>query len=100
MDGACSCQHARDGGYIIAGTKNKNDTARVFLLQINEYGSIEWEKTNIIEENVYCRSVQQTSDKGFIIAGSSRAFGSSSIDTGPPGGVLIKTDPDGNTASF
>jgi hypothetical protein len=100
MDGACSCQHARDGGYIVAGTKSKNDTARVFLLQIGEYGSIKWEKTNIIEEKVYCRSIQQTSDKGFIIAGSSRAFGGPSIDTSPSGGVLIKTDPDGNTASY
>lgn len=100
MDQASSCQYSNDGGYIVGGTKSINNEARIFLLKFNELGIIEWEKTNIIDETVFCRFIQQTSDSGFIIAGSSRAFGGPSIDSGAPGGVLIKTDPDGNTSPF
>ena len=98
-DWASECILSDNGDYFIGGTITIDDIPQLFLINIDG-GSIKWEKKDIIEEKIYFRSFQKTSDGGFIIAGSSREFGGPSIGIGNPGGVLIKTDSDGNTISY
>ena len=54
---------------------------------------MEWNR-GIGGDNIdICYSVQQTSDCGFVIAGQTYSFGDKQ-------GLIVKTDPDGNTVPF
>ena len=105
-DGGHSVQQTIDGGYIIAGnssTVTHEDTGlgtiygTVYLIKTDALGNKEWEKvfggveTKTWDEG---RSVQQTKDGGYIVAGmknSSYNEGKGSFDV-----YLIKTDSLGN----
>jgi preprotein translocase subunit SecG len=87
-----SAQETSDGGYIISGitesfTIGKND---VWLIKINEFGSMEWNKTFGGIGNDYSHSCQQTTDNGYIIVGQTESFGAGKFDV-----WLIKTNSDG-----
>jgi len=94
-DIAYSIQKTIDSGYIVVGTtSSSNDEANVFLTKVGTYGEIIWTKTfggTGIDEG---HSVQQTSDGGYIIAGSTTSFGA-----GGPDVYLIKVDPEGEDVS-
>ncbi len=85
-DEAFSVQQTSDGGYIVAGNTasfgaGHND---FFLIKTNASGNVQWAKTYGETWGDFARSVQQTSDGGYIVAGSS-------------GGIfLVKTDANGN----
>ena len=91
-----SIQQTSDGGYIIAGYTNffKEDESDydVYMIKTDSDGNMLWEKTfggsNYDEGN----SIQQSSDGGYIIAGTTESFGAGGRDA-----YLIKTDPNGNT---
>jgi hypothetical protein len=88
-----SVQQTTDKGYIIAGWTSSYGAGStdVYLIKTGARGDVEWEKTfgGIGREFGY--SVQQTTDKGYIIAG----WTSESIDIA--GDVyLVKTDKDGH----
>jgi len=100
-----SVRQTTDGGYIIAGDTNttEDDTGfgyvydAVFLIKTDALGNKEWEKTfGGAETKTWDmgRSVQQTKDGGYIIAGSKNsgyAEGKGTWDV-----YLIKTDNLGN----
>ena len=94
LDNASSVQQTSDGGFIIAGTTWSfgNGGGDFWLIKTNAEGAEEWNQTfgGGGDEDAY--SVQQTSDGGFIITGSTRSFGNGRIDV-----WLVKTYPDGNT---
>jgi len=91
-----SVRQCEDGGYIVCGIENTFGPGQleIFLAKYNSNGKIEWAKeyggSNPIAD--WGNSVEQTSDGGFIITGSSTSFGPASTNM-----YLIKTDSIGDT---
>jgi hypothetical protein len=80
----------KDSGFIITGHASSFDGGEtdVYLIRTNSLGDTLWTKTFGGDSIDRASSVRQTSDGGFIIAGSTSSFGA--------GGVyLIKTDSGG-----
>jgi hypothetical protein len=80
-----------DGGYIIVGetTADSVDWRDAWLIKTDADGNKVWDKTFSGAGDVYARSVQQTSDGGYIVAGSMPGSSFKSDFW------LLKTDPNG-----
>jgi uncharacterized delta-60 repeat protein len=76
---ANSIQQTTDGGYMFAGI-DEEDNSCVFKL--NSDGSVAWQRTIYIrngKESCICaKSIQQTIDKGYVVAGSIERYGGDS----------------------
>ena len=92
-DWVSSVQQTSDGGYIVAGSTNSFGAGGddIFLIKTDANGNIIWAKTYRGTYSDYAYSVQQTSDGGYIVAGSTNSFGAGGYDV-----FLIKTDANGN----
>jgi nicotinamide riboside kinase len=93
MDRAYSVQQTSDGGYIVAGSTRSFGAGRhdIILIKTDANGNRIWAKTYGGTEDDRAYAVQQTSDGGYIVAGSTRSFGAGRDDI-----ILIKTDANGN----
>ncbi|MBU0520597.1 hypothetical protein KJ564_16830, partial [bacterium] len=88
-----SVQQTSDGGYIIAGmTFSEEMVYDVYLIKTDESGYLEWDQTYGRRNSDAGYSVLQTSDGGYIIAGSSF----STFYRGHNDFLLIKTDENGD----
>ncbi len=94
-DGGVSVQQTSDGGYIIGGnTKSYGEgESDVYLIKIDETGSVLWTITYGGTEDDGCLSIQETSDGGYIVTGFTTL---SNIPTWNSDVYLIKTDANGN----
>ena len=89
-----SVQQTNDRGYIITGsTRSFSVGARdIYLLKTDSAGNLLWTKTfNAIGDDIGTFA-QQTSDGGYVIAGSSQSSSLTNYDVD-----LIKTDANGDT---
>ena len=93
-DVALSVQQTMDEGYIMTGsTRSFNDAnGDVWLIKTDVSGDILWTKTYGGGDYDMGYSVQQTIDKGYIVAGTTSSFGANIQDI-----WLIKTNTDGDT---
>lgn len=93
IDVGRSVQQTTDHGYIITGwTLSFGNQQEVYLIKTDEFGDTTWTKTYGGSYEDRGRSVLQTADSGYIIAGETWSFGASYSDV-----YLIKTDASGDT---
>ena len=73
---AYSIQQTSDGGYIVAGytTPFGVDDVDFLVIKLNSDGTVSWAKTHGGTGNEGARSIQQTSDGGYIVAGAISSF--------------------------
>ncbi len=88
-----SIQQTSDGGYILFGDTNSfgNGENDLYLVRTDASGNEIWSKTFGGAKQDYGYSVQQTTDAGYILLGTTDSFGSGSTDI-----YLVKTDSSGN----
>jgi len=92
-DYGTSVQQTTDGGFIIAGYIYSfiAEDSDVYPIKTDVDGNEQWSKTFGGSDYDYGKSVQQTVDGGFIIAGCTESIGPLCDDV-----YLVKTDIDGN----
>lgn len=92
-DAANSIQQTSDGGYIVIGYTSSFGAggSDLFLIKMDNNGTIQWTKTFGGTGNDIGKSVRQTIDGGYIIAGYTSSFGTGYQDT-----YLVRTDGTGN----
>ena len=93
VDLGYSVQQTKDDGYIITGDTEiwYVSMSDVVLIKTDSYGNEEWYNTFEEPYSDKGRSVQQTNDEGYILAGWSFSFSITDPDI-----WLIKTDSSGN----
>ena len=81
-DSARSIQQTSDGGYIVAGRTLSYGAGGwdFWIIKLNSSGTVQWEKTYGGSFTDIARSIQQTSDGVYIVAGQTNSFGAGSAD--------------------
>ena len=95
IDVAFSIQQTGDGGYIVAGGTNSFGSVGFdfWVLKLNPDGTVAWQKTYGGSGIDVAHSIQQTSDGGYIVAGSTNSFGAGGYDI-----WVLKLNSDGTVA--
>jgi hypothetical protein len=91
--GFSSVSTTMDGGYILVGGARDSVKQVLCLFKTNSSGDTLWTKTYSGTGNDVGEGVQQTSDGGYIIAGTTSSYGGSS---GTEYLYLLKTNSSGN----
>lgn len=83
-----------DSGYVIAGYTNSIGVSgyNMYLIRTNKLGDTLWTRTYGGDDWDFANAVEQTSDGGFILCGSTYSYGSGDKDV-----YLVKTNASGDT---
>ncbi len=74
-----SIQQTMDGGYIVAGeTRTWGTSSDIWVLKLSSEGDVEWQKAYGGDADDCAYYVQQTYEGGYIVAGETRTWGTSS----------------------
>jgi hypothetical protein len=80
-----------DGGYAIAGaTSSFSSVNDAYLIKTDSLGNTLWTRVYGGDDSERGRSVRQTSDGGYVVAGYTASFGAGQTDV-----YLVKTDQNG-----
>lgn len=79
--GPTTVQYTTDGGFILVGTSNSNNGdvsgnkggRDIWVVKVNSSGTLQWQKSLGGSQDDRGYSVRQTSDGGYIIAGTTRS---------------------------
>jgi len=97
IDRAYSIQQTEDGGYIVAGDTYSfgvdNFDNNLWVLKLDANGRIKWQRTYGGWKSEYAGSIQQTSDRGYIVSGYTRSFGAGDYDI-----WVLKLDSNGDVS--
>jgi hypothetical protein len=87
--GCCVHNTPNDGGYVVSGYVGAYHGigARIWLLKLDAVGDTEWTRVYGDADDARGYAVQQTADKGFVVAGHTDGYA-----------YLIKTDDSGDSA--
>ena len=106
-----SIQKTTDGGYIVAGTSTSSANGDVtgtnhgqsdiWIAKVNSAGSLSWNKLLGGDFSEYAFSIQQTTDGGYIVAGTSTSSANGDVtgtnhSAGDADYWIIKLDGTGN----
>jgi hypothetical protein len=88
---ASEIHQTSEGGFVVVGSTESAAASDddIYVLRLDADGDTLWTATYGGPESDFGLSIQQTSDGGYIIAGSSRSFGNRGRDV-----CLIKTAPE------
>ncbi len=87
---ASSVERTSDGGYILGGRTNSGaDAPDFWALKLDSNGVALWDRTYSLGADRRIESIHETSDNGYILAGSTSSGGA-------PAAWVIKTDANGN----
>ncbi|QQR96354.1 MAG: hypothetical protein IPJ93_07000 [Bacteroidota bacterium] len=108
-DGLYSVQQTTDGGYILGGvstsnisgdkTENSQGYIDYWVVKLDASGNIQWQNTIGGNSDDYLTSIQQTTDGGYILGGSSNSNISGDKTENSQGDYdywVLKLDPTGN----
>ena len=81
-DVAHSIQQTSDGGYVLVGETISFGAGNtdIWIIKLASDSTIEWQKTYGGSQREEASSIQQTSDGGYVVAGSSASFGAGKLD--------------------
>lgn len=105
VDDAQSIRQTTDGGYIIAGSSNSGDgdisgnhgNYDYWIVKLDSNGNMQWQKSLGGSSMDIAQSIQQTSEGGYIVAGSSSSNdGDVSGNHGGGDYWIVKLDINGN----
>lgn len=93
-----SMQQTNDGGYVLAGRNGSSYWSTLWILKLDSNGKVSWIKTySHFGNEIQAKSIQETDDGGYIIAGDIHPIDSSfGIGIGLTDIWLLKIDKDGN----
>jgi len=88
-----SIRQTADGGYIVAGGARISEASDsdVLVLKLNGDGSIAWQKSYGGPTDDWARSLERTSDGGYVVVGTIYSFGAGEDDI-----WALKLNDDGN----
>lgn len=90
VDRGYQVQQTTDLGYIVAGSYSLGSGyTNVYLIKTDANGDTLWTKTIGGPQSEYSASIQQCTDNGYILAGSTNSFGTFGV-------YLVRTDSVGN----
>ncbi|MHA2649382.1 MAG: choice-of-anchor Q domain-containing protein, partial [bacterium JZ-2024 1] len=92
-DWVYSVQETSDGGFVVAGSTRSFGARNedVWILRLGADGSILWQKAYQGWLDEFATAIRQTSDGGYVVAGSTTSFGAGETDI-----LVLKLRPDGS----